>query len=240
MANTEDKPPAEDLAENKSPVKDLNEDKPTVKDLAEKSETVPEEEGKKKRKKKKKVKKSLSKPDFQKLTVRILICSVIVLAEVGVSYTIVTKLLSPKNKEVTDETVDSEELEGAQVLSQNGGRQSKPARRVVQGSQDDYGAIGGLFTLDDLVVNPAYTSGKRFFITSIALIVESKEMEDLLREREPIVKDRIISLLSEKSFGWLAANSNRETLRQELLVAVEDIVRYSGGMRVYFTKYVLQ
>ena len=200
---------------------------------------VKSEKVKSKKVKSKKVKKP-SKMNLQNLALKIGIGTVVVLLEVGVCYTLVTQFLLPGDEKTSGEVSDSEAQDIDRTAAKGEQGNSSQTPRVVNNNPDEHVKIAGLFTLEDLVVNPAFTGGKRFFIVSMALAVELEEMLDVLKEREPIIKDRIIGLIAQKSFTWLANNANRETLRNEINTVVENIIRSSGGVRVYFTKYVLK
>jgi len=217
-------------------------EKSTKEDLPKIEEASPDK-GKKK-KKKEKIKKKKEKRQFslglQSLPVKILIGAVIVLLEVGVCYTLITKLLLTDNTEGTNEPLDPGESEVVEVSSDKQKDRSIPVRRVVETSSDSHVTIEGFYRVDDLVVNPAFSQGKKFLIISLVVAVELEEMKEILTERDPIIKDRIIMLLSQKESAWLASVTNREILRSEIIAIVEDVIRYSGGMHVYFTKFVLQ
>jgi len=98
----------------------------------------------------------------------------------------------------------------------------------------------GIYVIKDLIVNPADTRGTRFFLVSLGLEYSPRNAEDRLMRQEPRIRDKLITVLSEKTLSQLADIRYRESLREELRRAVEessDRVRIS---QVYFVKYVLQ
>ena len=214
-------------------------EKSTKEDLPKIEEASPDK-GKKKEKIKKKKEKRQFSIGLQSLPVKILIGAVVVLLEVGVSYTLITKLLLKDNTEGRNESLDPGESEVVEVSSDKQKDRSIPVRRVVETSSDSHANIEGLYRLDDLVVNTAFSGGTKLLIVSLVMTVELKRMQTILTERDPIIKDRIIQLLSQKSHTWLTAVKNREILRSEIIAMVEDVIQYSGGVHVYFTKFVIQ
>ena len=201
--------------------------------------------GKKPRKKKKIKKKRARKlslsPQFLKISVRVLIVMVVILLEVGMSYTVVTRFFKSDDAAEDAETVSearAEEDQGVEVEDEPEPPQQMPLSG--DGSQIDYGRLQGVVTLDDIVVNPAFSGGKRYFVTSIVLAVDDKEIAERVSDREPMLRDRLITLLSTKTYAWLANFTNRETLRGEILNTAAEVLQSHEGIHVYFTKYVLQ
>ena len=76
-------------------------------------------------------------------------------------------------------------------------------------------AIGKfIYSVDDVIVNPAGTSGDQLLLTSIAFDVATQEGEKELKEKEIIVKDMIISVLSSKTIGQLNNGNFQEITDQ--------------------------
>jgi flagellar FliL protein len=201
--------------------------------------------GKKTRKKKKIKEKRARKlslsPQFLKISVRVLIVMLVILLEVGVSYTVVTRFFMSDDAAEDAETVSEARAEEDQgVAVEDEPQQPQQAPLSSDGSQIDYGRLQGVVTLDDIVVNPAFSGGKRYFVTSIVLAVDDKEIAERVSNREPMLRDRLITLLSTKTYAWLANFTNRETLRGEILSTAGEVLQSREGIHVYFTKYVLQ
>jgi flagellar FliL protein len=55
-----------------------------------------------------------------------------------------------------------------------------------------------IYSLDDVIVNPAGTSGQRLILASVNIDVAQDDQLKYLKEREPIVKDLIISIGSNR------------------------------------------
>lgn len=221
-------------------VKDLQLD-----DKPEPLEEPTEKQGKKARKKKKIKKKRARKlslsPQFLKISVRVLIVTLVILLEVGVSYTVVTRFFMSDDAAEESESMSEERAEEDQsMVVEDEPEQPQQTPLSSDGSQIDYGKLQGIVTLDDIVVNPAFSGGKRYFVTSIVLAVDDKEIADRVSNREPMLRDRLITLLSTKTYAWLANFTNREALRGEILNTAAEVLQSREGIHVYFTKYVLQ
>ena len=199
------------------------------------------EESGKKRKKKKKAKKVHPKgaePKFFKVLIRVLIVTVIVLAEVAISYTLVTRFLMPDDTEeaVSDQDIpDDEKIEPEEKKGDDQENRTQSDEPAI-----DYSKEIQIVTLSDIVVNPAFSSGKRYLAMSIVLALDNEEVAERVSAREPMLRDRFLTLLSQKSYSWLSNFDNREVLKREILIIAKEILQCSGGVYVYFTKYVLQ
>ena len=187
-------------------------------------------------------------PRAMKILMTIIVGTGVILGEVAVSYIVVTRFILPQ--------ADANALEagagGSGAGADSTGAIGRPAstavrrQRQAEGSEiqsnglPNFNELGGVFTLSDVIINPAYSQGKRFFIVSIVVAFESEAVADGIRNREPILKDRIILHLGKKSFLWLANAANMELLRSELRSIVEGVAGVRDGIHIYFTKYVLQ
>ena len=143
--------------------------------LEERSKKRGKKTRKKKKIKKKRARKLSLSPQFLKTSVRVLIVMLVILLEVGVSYTVVTRFFMSDDGAEDAETVSevrAEEDQGVEVEDEPEPPQQTPLSS--DGSQIDYGRLQGVVTLDDIVVNPAFSGGKRYFVTSIVLAVDMR------------------------------------------------------------------
>ena len=196
---------------------------------------------KKKKIKKKRIRKLSMSPRFLKIFVRVLIVTLVILLEVGVSYTVVTRFFMSDDAVEETETISEEHAtEDQGMVAEDEPDQPQQTPLSSDGSQIDYGKLQGIVSLNDIVVNPAFSGGKRYFVTSVVLAVDDKEIAERVSDREPMLRDCLITLLSTKTYAWLANFTNRETLRGEILNTAEEVLQCHEGIHVYFTKYVLQ
>lgn len=96
-----------------------------------------------------------------------------------------------------------------------------------------------LFSVDDLLLNPAGTNGQVIMLVSISLGINSQQAFDLLKSKEIIVRDLIINTLSEKGLEELKIE-NRDNLRTELATKVGELFSNIKIINVYFSKFILQ
>ena len=101
-------------------------------------------------------------------------------------------------------------------------------------------ALGPLIPVDEILVNVAGTKGRRFFKTSLTLEVEGKELAKVASDRLPLLRGRVIDLLATKTMEELVEPSARDSLRAEILDALNAEV--SGGQfsDLFFTEFLVQ
>lgn len=99
---------------------------------------------------------------------------------------------------------------------------------------------GLIYSLDDLIVNPANTNGKMLLLASVGLSVENEESKKTLEEKQVVVKDAVISVLSSKSVTQLGSATYRDTLKVEILKNLSVQLPGSKVNNIYFSKFIIQ
>jgi flagellar basal body-associated protein FliL len=100
--------------------------------------------------------------------------------------------------------------------------------------------LGVMYEIKDITINPAESKGQRFLVMSVGLQVRSdKDVQDVVR-REIVIRDAIIAILSKKTVDQLADINIRNDLKQELGVAINQILDKPSVRNLFFTQYVMQ
>jgi flagellar FliL protein len=99
---------------------------------------------------------------------------------------------------------------------------------------------GEVYLVEDLLVNPTGTSGKRYLSTSLGLEVGSEEAIEKLKTRDLQVRDLLISVLSARTVAELTNPAERESMRREIQTRLEDMLNGEKLAAVYFVDYVMQ
>jgi flagellar FliL protein len=100
--------------------------------------------------------------------------------------------------------------------------------------------LGPLLPMEEVLVNVAETKGRRFLKASMTLEIDGKELEKVAPERMPILRGKVIDLLSSKGMEELVQPSSRDTLRQEILDALNGEVSGGEFRDLYFTEFLVQ
>lgn len=99
---------------------------------------------------------------------------------------------------------------------------------------------GEIVLLDEIIVNPAETGGRRFLAITIGFEVLGDEGLHETELRKPLVRDGIIGLLSAKRMTELADIAYRDSLREEIRLKIQHELEPVKIPRVFFTGFVLQ
>lgn len=97
-----------------------------------------------------------------------------------------------------------------------------------------------IYVVDDLIINPAGTDGKRLLLSSLGFDLPNEKYQTELKEKEILVKDAIISVLSSKDMNQLSNSAYRDTLRIQITQKLNRLIPNVKISNVYFSKYILQ
>lgn len=109
--------------------------------------------------------------------------------------------------------------------------------QMAYGTPPDF---GGYYEIGDLVVNPAGTEGQRYLLVSIGLEVRSKKDMEAIQQREVVIRDALLNMLARRTIGDLASIDNRNDLKQEMGIMVNQILGRRAVRNLFFTQYVMQ
>ncbi len=107
-------------------------------------------------------------------------------------------------------------------------------------SMANAGAAPAVLTLDNLVLNPAGSGGSRFLLLTVAMECGGAPAIATLQTRDAELRDVVLSTLSRKTVDELADVMQRETIKTELLAALNERFGKKTVLRVYFPQYVVQ
>jgi flagellar protein FliL len=104
--------------------------------------------------------------------------------------------------------------------------------------QPDLGKF--LYSIDDVIVNPSGTDGKRLLLASFGFDLKSEEDKQLLKGREILVKDAIISTLSAMSLDQLSSSVYKDTIKTEIGSQIKKMIPELNLNTVYLSKFIIQ
>ena len=97
-----------------------------------------------------------------------------------------------------------------------------------------------IYAIDEIIINPANTNGRKFLLTALAFDLATEENRAKLEEKDFLVKDMVISVISSKSTAFLSDVSLRDSLRSEIAHKVEGFLPNVKINKVYFSKWIVQ
>lgn len=95
-------------------------------------------------------------------------------------------------------------------------------------------------TLDNLVLNPAGSGGTRFLLLTVSMECASNAGLATLAARDAELRDVVLSTLSRKTVDELADVASRDSIKTELITALNGRFGKGTVLRVYFPQYVVQ
>ncbi len=117
---------------------------------------------------------------------------------------------------------------------------SKPVKAEKKIKKKEEKSVGQFFEIKDLVINPAGTRGRRFFVVEIGFETHNAQLIDEAESKRIWIRDSIIDLLTKKDIDQLLDISKRKQIKQEILNAVNKKLTKGKFEKIYFTKYILQ
>jgi flagellar FliL protein len=125
---------------------------------------------------------------------------------------------------------------GSQVEKAEDGHKKSESKK--SSSHGESGKV--VYTVKDIVVNPAGTGGSRFLSVSFAFELDSELLASEFESREPLVRDALITILTSKTVAQLTDPRQKEIIRYQIKRRVEKLLGTEDLAAVYYTDFVLQ
>ena len=111
-----------------------------------------------------------------------------------------------------------------------------------KGEHGKEGAAAGapVYTLDNLVLNPAQSGGTRFLLLTISFEVKQADLVDAMKARDAELRDLVLVTVGSKTVEQLSEVASRDSLKVELKAAAAKLFKKKGIKRVYFPQFVIQ
>ncbi|MFN3596101.1 MAG: flagellar basal body-associated protein FliL [Rubricoccaceae bacterium] len=98
---------------------------------------------------------------------------------------------------------------------------------------------GKFMQLPGIVINPSGSGGRRYLMVDIGLEAPNDKVFAEVGEKEVVVRDAIVRVLSGYTVESLSAPGSHQHLKDTLLVTLNGILTRDVD-RIYFTQFVLQ
>lgn len=165
---------------------------------------------------------------------KILIIAGVLLAQTAGAYFLQKTFLfpsTPVSKATSEQSTHSE--------SEEEGDNGEAAEEEGEGHEGGKNAVQ-VVMMDEIIVNPAGTGGRRFLSTVIGVQSSTPKAEEKIMGRMALMRDAAITLLSSKSLDQLASIQYRDSLKSELKNAVVAQLPGVAVENIVFSTYVLQ
>lgn len=95
-------------------------------------------------------------------------------------------------------------------------------------------------SIENIVLNPAGTGASRFLMVTAAFELKDGTVEELMKDREPEIRDRILELLGKKTVEELTEPTQRDVIKKQVLDAVTPLFPKDAVKKVFFPQFVIQ
>ena len=99
---------------------------------------------------------------------------------------------------------------------------------------------GHIYAMDPFIVNLADADQNRYLKIRISLESEKPEPNEEVTKKLPLIKDTILTILSQKKSEELFPSPGKEKLKAEMLGSINPNLGELKLKAVYFTEFVIQ
>ena len=129
---------------------------------------------------------------------------------------------------------------GVGVFMFMGGEEKKSPEQEQAELEKQAAAVGPMVNIETFIVNIIDEEESRYLKASITLEVNTPEATMEVTERMPQIKDGILLLVGNKSYGELKDLQGKIQLRAELINKINSLLVRGKVKRIYFTDFVVQ
>jgi flagellar FliL protein len=100
--------------------------------------------------------------------------------------------------------------------------------------------IGILYPLDTFTVNLKSDSGRRYLKATISLELNGEELSIELDNKSPVIRDRIIRILSSKTLEEISSKKGKQKVSEQIIDIMNGMIVDGNVKGIYFTEFVIQ
>ncbi len=115
------------------------------------------------------------------------------------------------------------------------GKKDKP-----KGGHGEQPGETAVHKIDNLIVNPAGSQGRRFLMMSVAIEVPDTKTEAALRLKDAMLRDAIIGAIERQPIGVITSPGGRDSVRAAIQRVLEPLVEEAEWVHIYLPQFVLQ
>lgn len=100
--------------------------------------------------------------------------------------------------------------------------------------------IGILYPLDTFTVNLKSDAGRRYLKVTMSLELEGEELSLELDAKTPVLRDRIIRILSSKTLEEISSKKGKGKISSQVMDTLNAMIADGEIRGIYFTEFVIQ
>ncbi len=140
-------------------------------------------------------------------------------------------------KPMMADTPEGEEGDGTEQATEKH-EEEKEKKPMVNEEGEEVSSL--IYSIESIVINPAGTGGSRFLSVSFGFEIESMELQEEFVQREPVIRDALITILSSKTVAELTDAKQKEIVRYQIKKRLSKLMHTKDLAGVYYTDFVLQ
>lgn len=119
---------------------------------------------------------------------------------------------------------------------------SKPKRARSSEYEDSrkLSDIGILYPLDTFTVNLKSDAGRRYLKVTMSLELEGEELSLELDSKSPVIRDRVIRILTSKSLEEISSKKGKQKVSDQIQDTLNAMISDGDIRGIYFTEFVIQ
>ncbi|MDY0123780.1 flagellar basal body-associated protein FliL [Sulfurimonas sp.] len=174
-----------------------------------------------------------SKEEKKKSNKLLMIVIITVLVLIVIGGAIVTVLLLSE-----DDSSQNVQQAAPQMQQQN--TSYRAARESDEGVSRKLSEIGILYPLDTFTVNLKSDAGRRYLKATLSLELDGKELSIELDNKSPVIRDRIIRILTSKTLEEISSKKGKQKVSEQIVDTLNSMITDGSVRSVYFTEFVIQ
>jgi len=133
-----------------------------------------------------------------------------------------------------------------EMASQPKQERSQPQRKMANSAGSNYentrqlSDIGILYPLDTFTVNLKSDAGRRYLKVSVTLELEGEELSLELDAKSPVLRDRIIRILTSKTLEEISSKKGKQKVSDQIQNTLNAMISDGTIRGIYFTEFVIQ
>ncbi len=96
------------------------------------------------------------------------------------------------------------------------------------------------YKLDTFIVNLADEGGTRYLKVDMTLALSNKQVEKEIDKKLPVIRDAIITVISNKYYQDIATPAGKLALKREIMARINMLLNTGKVTDIYFTDFVVQ
>ena len=139
---------------------------------------------------------------------------------------------------------DDEEASQQQVVAAPQQVNERGAKRSTTPSTFDdsrkLSEIGILYPMDTFTVNLKSDAGRRYLKVTLSLELEGEELSIELDANAPVLRDRIIRILTSKTLEEISSKKGKQKVSTQIMDTLNAMLSDGRIKGIYFTEFVIQ